>query len=193
MSTPPSNPKLEEVLDAFAVEQEHGRETLEGYVRRFPQFAAELVDLSRELLRDVSIDTSPLSESEEAQINAAWRVHVAARPPAAVDPFASIDVAMSRHIAKTLGVPRQVITAFRERRVNVASVPRRFLRRIADSIGSTFDELAAGLALPLAPRPARSYRSDDKPTVQKQISFEQVLIDAGVSEDERAALMAEGE
>lgn len=193
MNTPPSNPSLEEVLDAFAVEQEHGRQTLEKYIRRFPQFAVELVDLSHELLRNGSVDDSPLSESEAAQIAAAWRVHVAARPDVAVDLFASIDVAKSRQIAATLGVPRQVITAFRERRVDVASVPRRFLRRLADCIGASLDELVASIALALSPRPIRSYRSDEKPIVEKQVSFERVLIDAGVSDEQRTALMAERE
>ena len=46
-----SAPSREDVLDAFAVEPNHERNTLERYLRDYPQYAAELVDLSRELSR----------------------------------------------------------------------------------------------------------------------------------------------
>ena len=42
-------PNREDVLDALAMEQECDRETLERYLRDYPEFAVELIDLSREL------------------------------------------------------------------------------------------------------------------------------------------------
>ena len=38
-------------LDAFAVESDQGSETLVRYLQQYPQYAEELVDLSRELSR----------------------------------------------------------------------------------------------------------------------------------------------
>ena len=40
---------------------------------------------------------------------------------------------------------------------------------------------------------ARSYKADAKPTVGEQVTLEQVLIDAGVSADKRARLLADAD
>ena len=57
-------PSREEVLDAFAVEISHDRETLERYLRQYPHFSNELVDLSRELSRPLKTDDRPMSSQE---------------------------------------------------------------------------------------------------------------------------------
>ena len=54
MSPAATRPSRESVLDAFAVESEPGRSTLERYLRLYPEYAGELIDLSRELSREVS-------------------------------------------------------------------------------------------------------------------------------------------
>jgi hypothetical protein len=38
----------EDVLFAFSVEPQHDRQTLENYLRRYPELAEELIDLSHE-------------------------------------------------------------------------------------------------------------------------------------------------
>jgi hypothetical protein len=40
---------------------------------------------------------------------------------------------------------------------------------------------------------ARSYKADGKPTASDQVTFEQVLIDAGVPAEKRAGLLAEAD
>lgn len=67
------------VLDAFAVESEAARSTLERYLQLYPEYAAELVDLSRELSRQASDDVEPLSAADRALIEAAWTKHAARR------------------------------------------------------------------------------------------------------------------
>ena len=39
----------EDVLFAFSVEPKHDRQTLENYLRHYPELAEELIDLSHEL------------------------------------------------------------------------------------------------------------------------------------------------
>lgn len=39
----------EDVLYAFSVEPKHDRQTIENYLRRYPELAEELIDLSHEL------------------------------------------------------------------------------------------------------------------------------------------------
>ena len=69
--------------------------------------------------------------------------------------------------------------------------PRGFLRRLAGAVAISPDDLFAWLSPPPAPALARSYRADAQPTVATQVSFEHVLVDAGVAEDDRARLLAD--
>jgi hypothetical protein len=178
------------VLDAFAVENEPGRSTLERYLRLYPEYAGELIDLSRELSREVCDDTAPLSAADQALVEAAWSQHAKAVPSAVADPFAALTADDWRAVARGLDVPRQVVTALRDRRVLLLSIPRRFLQRFAEATRSTLAQLEASWG-PGQLAGARSYKADGKPTAGEQVTFEQVLIDAGVPAEKRAQLLAE--
>lgn len=166
MNGPTKEPTREEVLDAFAVELNHGRETLEQYLRDFPEFSNELVDLSRELGRIYIEDEKPMSAQEQALIDAAWQRHMPIETKSLKDPLADLSVSQLREVASKLDVPRQVVTAFRERRVIVEFVPRRFLTRLAGALNRTVDLLIAALTIPAAPSLARSYKADGKPSAE---------------------------
>jgi len=183
-------PSREEVLDAFAVEPNAGRETLERYLRSYPEFAAELVDLSRELSRTMADDEdAALSPSDQARIASAWRRHAALRGVDAADPLAALSVVERRDLARRLGVPLQVVSAFRERRVIINSVPAWFLERFAEEVSVARDALVATLAAPATPASARSFKSDDKPNAGAHVTFEKILVDAGVDEARRRELL----
>lgn len=192
MSPADERPSRESVLDAFAVESEPGRSTLERYLRLYPEYAAELVELSRELSRESSEDGAPLSPTDRALIEAAWSQHAKAVPAAAADPFAALTVDDWRTVARILEVPRQVVTALRERRISLVSIPRRFLAMLADAMCSSVAQLESSWN-PAQLAGARSYKADAKPSVGQQVTFEQVLIDAGVPAEKRARLLAEAD
>jgi hypothetical protein len=187
-----STPQLEDILDAFAIEETHAKATLDRYLTAYPQFADDLIDLSRELLRAEVPADAELAPKDAAKIDAAWARHVAALPQQAADPFAGLSPTRSREVALELGVPRQVIAAFRERRIAPASVPDAFLRRFAGMLAASFDELVAWMTPPPAGALARSYRADGQPGAAAQVPFERILIDAGVPEDDRARLLSDG-
>jgi hypothetical protein len=190
MMTPQnSQQSREDVLDAFAVEQDAGRQTLERYLREYPEYANELIDLSRELSGAIVDDNEPLSAKDTAMIDAAWRRHIEAAPKVVSDPFAALSITQLRKIAESLDVPRQVITGFRERRVIIASVPQRFLKRFAAAAHTTLDLFVSAVAPQPAQNVARSYKSDNKPDDNTAVTFEQLLIDAGVPDEKRALLM----
>lgn len=196
MNSPTQNPSLEDVLGAFSVEPDPGRETLALYLQRYPQFAEPLIDLSRELHRALPSATRPHTPEDEACIDAAWRRHLNApnpSPQAEADLFAALSTQELRNISKVLDVPRQVITAFRDRRVILDSVPRSFLERLAAALHRPLERLAASLASTAQAAPARSYKSDAKPTAGEPVTFERLLIDAGVSEEKRARLLADAD
>jgi hypothetical protein len=195
MTNSTSGPAREDVLEAFAIEPSTSRETLESYLRRYPQFADALIDLSRELHRELPQDTGPENAEDQARIDAAWRRHrEAGSSQAHSDPFAALSADQLRALAQTLDVPRQVITAIRDGRVILASVPRRFLAQLAAGLNRSLDALLA--ALPPAPAvlaTARTYKSDVKPSASEPVTFERVLIDAGVPADKRTRLLAEAD
>lgn len=193
MKPPTSAPSREEVLDAFAVERNRDCETLRCYLRSYPDYAEDLADLAREIDRDPCDDGEPLSAEDRSLIDAAWRRHVEAAPKVAVDPFAALATSALREVARRLNVPRQVVTAFRERRIVLVTVPHRFLARLAEALDTSLDVVEAFCAGPPTPALARSYKADGKPVAGGQVSFERVLSDAGLSAEKRAELMADAD
>ena len=189
MKSKPHQPSREEVLDAFAVESSHDREILEHYLLHYPQFSNELVDLSRELSRPLGVEDGPMSPQEVDMIERAWLLHMPLETKSAKDPLANLSVNELRDIALKLGVPRQVLTAFRERRVVVTSVPKRFLNRFADALRCQVELLTHALTIQPSAALSRSYKADGKPTAMSAASFEQLLIDAGVPKERRTTLL----
>ncbi|MFP2959188.1 hypothetical protein ACLEPN_15430 [Myxococcus sp. 1LA] len=191
MTSHTSRPSRDDVLNAFAVESDSSRETLERYLREFPDLAEDLVDLSRELGRDFCEDEEPLSAEDEALIDAAWHRHREITPKISESPFDTLSLERLRDLSARLEVPRQVITAFRDRQVDIDSVPRRFLTRMAAALDVTLDMITEAFLLPQAPDLARSYKSNMKPRAVVPVSFERLLVDAGVPDEQRALLMAD--
>ena len=179
----------EDVLNAFAVEPAHDRSTLERYLREFPQFAIELAHLSHELSR-TAVKAPSLSANDKAKIDEAWKRYSSFSPPSAVNILAALSVPQLRELAIRLDVPRQIISAFREHRVVVSSIPQRFLSRFAAALDASVEQVTAVLRLPLEATCVRSHKSDEKPIMAAPATFEQLLIEAQVPEDKRAELMA---
>lgn len=186
-------PTREDVLDAFAVEIEQGAPALERYLRLYPEYAGELIDLSFELARKVGDDDdAALSPSEQLMIDAAWSSHAAALPASVDNPFARLTPEDWRAIARDLDLPRQVATALREQRVLLFSIPKAFLAALAEAMRSSVTQLE-GAWSPSPVMDGRSYKADIKPAAGAQVTFEQVLIEAGVPEEARARFLAEAE
>lgn len=191
MNQTASQTSCEDVLDAFSIESNQGRETLERYIRAYPQYAADIIDVSRELARVVDENYRPLSDKDQSLIETAWKRHPKSQEASIVDPFVKLSVEDSRKIAKHLDVPRQIVTAFRERKVIVESIPQQIMARLAAAMGSSVEQIAAALAIATVPNIARSYKADAKPVVEKSVTFEQLLIEAGVSDEKRSILLAD--
>lgn len=190
--TSASRPPLGDVLNAFAVENGNDKNALARYLKAYPEYAEDLIDLSREIYRTVRPDDGELSVQDGNRIEAAWK-RFSEGATAIVDPLAKLSIAEIRQLATTLGVKRQVLAAFREHRVLVDSVPARFLARLAAAAKSSVEELTQALRVPLTLSPARSYKSDAPPEQGGPVTFERLLIDAGYSDTERLALMSEDE
>lgn len=148
-------------------------------------------------LQEAGEDGSELERRATDAIGAALARHESAAAsgspaPALQDKLAALSVPQQRAVASQLGVPRSVVTAFRERRVVPTTVPNPFLSKLASAIGMLADEVRALLAAPLAPEAAHQHKSDEKPQAPIQAAFEQLLIDSGVPPERRAELLRDG-
>ncbi|WP_068083756.1 hypothetical protein [Novosphingobium rosa] len=182
----------DEILMEYAVEPVHDRETLERYLRRWPEHANALIDLSREISRpiDAAEEAMPAEDIERLGRLLAGAPATASR--AVANPLARLSREKRAALPGLLRVPSTVVLAFRECRIILTTVPDRFMRRFAAALETTVDELRAGLAVP-APKVARAFKADAKPVAGGQVSFEQILIDALVSEADRAELLGSDE
>ena len=181
---------LDEVLDAFSSEADVGKETLERYLSNYPGYALELVELAYELALPVEEETAPLSDGDKTLIDDGLSRIQQALSAAVAAPFESLSVGKSRELASKLDVPRQVIVAFREGRVVVESVPQTFLGELAEALGGPVEQVIAFLQS-ARPQLVRSHKSDIRPEAQAPVTFEQLLIEAGVPAEKRARLLAE--
>ena len=184
-------PSCEDVLSAFAVELKHDRSTLVRYLKEFPLYGMELVQLSHEVSRPVS-ENMELSQEDKVAIEESWKKYLKSLSPGSKNVFVSLTVPQLRELANKLGVPRQVITAFREQRVIVASIPQRFLVRTAEALNSSIEEIKAALTFPLEAAYVKSHKADEKPVAAAPATFEKLLIEAQVPAERREELMAEG-
>jgi sugar-specific transcriptional regulator TrmB len=184
--TPPSS---DDVLEAFASEPDTGRTTLERYLRDFPEYAEAILDFSAEISNEVVIRKDALSERERAIIETGWKKHIEAAPKPVADPFVVLSHVELANIAKILEIPRQVLTAFRDRVILTSSIPKHFAERLAAAIGSNIETMMAYLAMPPTLSMERSRKSDTKPKIADRKTFEDVLTDAGVSPEGRRKLI----
>lgn len=183
----------EDVLNDFAVEEATNKITLTRYLRMYPEYAEDLVDLARELSRESNQRDRELSESDQTLIDNAWIQHKNVGPGRIANPLEGMEAGKRNEIIATLSIPRQVFAALRERRVVVSSIPKSFLNSLASMVGMSADTLSNVLAGPPDMNSVRSYKSDASPGVSEQVTFEQLLIDAGVTEQRRSALMRESD
>ncbi|OOG36630.1 hypothetical protein [Polaromonas sp. A23] len=183
----------EEVLLAFSVEPSHGRETLEQYLKEYPEHASALVDCSIELMMDAVGGTQAAATSEGAVDNAWRRFQAAVAEPAdapLVNPFSKLNPSAFKSVAKKLDVSNLFLIRLRDRAVSAASIPAQFVQGLAAELGATADAVAAYLRSPPAMVSGHSFRSSVKPEVAEQITFLQAIETSQLTPAQQATLKA---
>lgn len=141
-------------------------------------------------LAETGVDVAEMDRKATQAFDRAQENHRQAS--GAAEALASLTPPQQKLVAKKLGVRRQVLTAFREHRVEVLSIPVGFLQRLASELAQTADALARALVRPAAGALAGSYKSDEKPdSTPKRVTFEQLLREADMSEEEISLLMCD--
>jgi hypothetical protein len=190
MNCNPKSLAIDDVLWAFTVEPNHDKQTFENYLREYPEYAVELADLLHELTRGDGTEQE-LTDRDRLRIDEAWKQYSSSPTLSPENVFVNLSVLDQRELAKFCGVPRQIITAFREQKVIFSTIPQRFLMRLAEGLHSTVDQVRLALTILLQTSCVRSHKSDEKPVETEPATFEQLLIDAQVPAEKRAELMSE--
>ncbi|MCP2024274.1 UNVERIFIED_ORG: hypothetical protein J2Y76_005189 [Pseudomonas reinekei] len=180
----------EDVMNAFAMDYEPGTDVLRRYLADYPQFATDLVDLARELSRQVDEDL-PLSADELAAVSS--KMGRLRDSVVTVELLQSTPPKAFAKAAKELGLPIQVGVAIRERRVDSATLSERFLARLAKALNASVLVVQSYLALPAQASALRANKSDDKPIAAEKVPLERLLKDAGVDEKSISRILQGGD
>lgn len=189
----PSSPSEEEVLLAFSIEPVHDRMTLEQYLTDYPAYADALIACSIELMVDPTRNVE-VAMTAEGAVDQAWQRFQSAfsRSDEAVviNPFAALNPAAFRSLAKKLGINNLLLIRLRDRAVIAATIPRPFVQALAVALGATADAVMGYLRYPPAIVSEQSFRSTVKPSVTEQIPFEKAVLDSQLSPEQLEALKA---
>jgi hypothetical protein len=190
------HPRLdeEEVLLAFSVEPTHDRATLEHYLSQYPEHAQALVDCSIELMMNAYRAGEDVQVSSDQVVEQAWRQFQAAMGSAQssviANPFAQLTPTAFKSMAKRLDISNLFLIRVRERAIDAATIPGRLVQRLAAELGATADAVSAYLGSPPAMVSSQSFRSNVKPAVAAQISFEQAVETSQLKHAQKEALRA---
>ena len=198
MNTENSRLDEEEVLLAFSVEPRHDRATLEHYLNQYPEHALALVDCSIEMMMDASHSDDEVQVSSDQVADQAWRQFQAAMgsvqgTAAIANPFAQLQPTAFKSIARRLDVSNLFLIRVRERAIDAATFPRRFVQQLAAELGATVDAVSAYLRSPPTMASSLSFRSNVKPEVTAQIPFNQAVETSQLTPAQKEALQALGD
>jgi hypothetical protein len=187
------HPSEDDVLNDFLSETAQDRTALERYLRLYPAHAGALLDLYGTVTRQ-----QQAADDESADLDEAWiaqsvaRLRASFNAEAPADPFLCLSPIQFNAVKATLGMRSGTLTGFRDRLVDVATVPVRVLRDLAAALGTSLEGLTAFLAMPPRLAGAQSYRADGQPQAPSaKVSFEALMIAANETAETRARLLAE--
>jgi len=181
------------ILYSFAVEPHHDRQTLERYIRQYPELADDLIDLSSELRVTESRGVSNTHVTSDPGCEDAWKEFLASGPkPAragkAANPFASFRGQAWAALAAASKMPRTILAPLRDRLVEPSSIPDHLIQRLARATDSTYETVRRYLAEPPAIIGTAQFRPDNDPPRLTRVMFEKLLEDSELTDQQREDL-----
>jgi len=194
MSTPkPFAADEESVLMAFSMEPSHGRETLERYITEYPQYASALIDCSIDLLHELPAADDSATEVPDSAVDKAWqRFERAVQQPDAevANPFAKLNTSSFKSLARSVDVSNLFLMRVRDRAIRAATIPARFVEKLASELGATVQAVGAYLQGPPGMVSGQAFRSSVKPSVGEQITFDQAVATSQLTPEQQTTLKA---
>lgn len=171
----------DDILDDFATELSLGPETLQNYVQRFPSLAVELTDLYHELrLVDLSVavDHMPMEKKSATDISQQSTSVV-------MDALSGPNL---RGLAQNLGLPRDFVAGFRDRKIRLGSIPGTVVGKLARTARVSINQLIDHLQNTAGPTPQMAYKADAKPQGSAAVEFDDFVAGLDLDESEMEAL-----
>jgi hypothetical protein len=178
----------DDILRAFAMDFEPGAGVLQRYLAQYPEHSIALIDLSMELTREFDDDLPP--GAAEFDLVAAGMARLRERT-ITLEALQAAPAKTFTEAFDLLALPMQVGLAFRERRIDVATLPQRMAAKVAEALKVSTETLLSYLVLPAMVPAARARKSTVRPTAPEKVSFEKVLRDAGLDEQSISNLLRE--
>jgi hypothetical protein len=183
----------EEVLLAFSVEPTHDRKTLERYLSEYPAHTKSLIDCSIELMVDAARSDAVAMTSESA-VEQVWQKFQSTvsqlGETSAFNPFATLTSTAFKSLASKLDINNLLLARLRDRAIDAATIPRRFVQGLATELGATSEGVMNYLRNPPAMVSGHSFRSTAKPAVAEQMSFEKAIETSQLTPAQKDALKA---
>lgn len=183
-----SQSTADDVLRAFAMDFEPGAGVLQRYLAQYPEHSIALIDLSMELTREFDDDLPPGAAEFDLVAAGMARLRESA---ITLEALQAAPAKTFTEASDLLALPMQVGLAFRERRIDVATLPQRMAAKVADALKTSTETLLSYLVLPAMVPAARARKSTLRPTAPEKVSFERVLRDAGLDEYSISNLLRE--
>lgn len=173
--------KQDDVLDDFAMEMPFGPETLQNYIEKYPKLAVELADLYHELLMvdlSAAVDGVPLETKSAVETYQQNSVAVAT----------ALSGANLRDMAQKLGLPRDFVAGFRDRKIRPGSIPGTLLTNFARSANVSIHQLINHLQDTTGSTPQMAHKADGKPQGSAPVEYDVFVEGLGLDDSELEAL-----
>lgn len=211
MSTSNSTVQLRDVLYAFSMAKPvPDAPLLDEFVKRYPQYAAEITDFAIEVAIDAAGDdkieadnagttVSPavsramsrfqnrLFEVQHGKAAGATAASAVASPTE--NPFAALDRTAFRGLANRLDVSTLFVTKLRDRQIDPNTMTAGFRKRVANELSVPLDVIVAHFGARPEGQAPQFYKAEQKPTTVAQQSFEEAVRSSGLTEEQQRHLM----
>lgn len=168
----PHEPSEDDVLNAFAMEEEASSDVLKRYIALYPAHAVALIDLFHDLqLSD--LEQLDVGRTELEAQGGMLETKSASLEAKSIDPAAeALSGGRLKAVARDLGLPRTFISGFRDGRVRFGTIPGAFLVNLAEALRVRVDQLADHLMAPQSTATRLAFKADGIPGAMPQASFE---------------------
>ena len=190
--------ELEDLFHELSMADRRTRvDRLDELVRLCPQFAHDLTDFAVELayddVRSEATDVKPVEETDPMVVRAMSRLHnrlYEVRQKPAANPYASLSPAQLRELGTNLQANTLFVMMLRDRRIQPNTISRGFRQRTAKLLGVSEAVVTAHHAAPPVLPKENRFKSEGKPEVSGQESFEQALVSCALTDEQQRFLLS---
>lgn len=179
------NLEREAVLMQFLSEPEQGLESLVRYIRLYPQYSNDLMNIVDDLQATEDPLVSETTELTEERISSVVSTLFGSTTHTRKNLFELTQNDLMA-AATRLNVPKNVLRHIRSGRADLATIPARFMKAFADVVSLPLEQLIQELNAPRAVR--LSYKSDLPPQpANEKLSFDVLMASCGATQEQQAA------